>query len=180
MRSKDPGGERPCRLCEITLCSASQSGVGPVADPHKPRGAALGPLDSHGRGGGDRSPQKESLCGNVPPGTLSVHAPSPHPLGVSQVPVCQSLSVERTLSTKPLACMGEHMVSAPQQLLADDKRHVRSFLCTPDVQDGAIRQGSAASRAPCLCPWVLLSRHGKGTVPTSERLFRGTSSSCVF
>lgn len=150
MRSKDPAGERPCRLCEITLCSASQSGVEPVADPHKPGGASLGSLDSHNQG--DRSPQKQSLCGNIPPGTLSVNTPSPRPLGVSQVPVCQSLSVERTLSTKPLACMGEHMVSAPQQLLADDKRHVRSFLCTPDVQDGAIRQGSDASRAPCLCP----------------------------
>lgn len=150
MRSKDSAGERPCRLCEITLCSASQSGVEPVADPHKPGVATLGPLDSHNQG--DRSLQKQNLCGNIPPGTLSVNTPSPRPLGVSQVPVCQSLSVERTLSTKPLACMGEHMVSAPQQLLADDKRHVRSFLCTPDVQDGAIRQGSDASRAPCLCP----------------------------
>lgn len=123
--------------------------------------------------------RRRRICGNIPPGTLSVKTPSPRPLGVSQVPVCQSLSVERTLSTKPLACMGEHMVSAPQQLLADDKRHVRSFLCTPDVQDGAIRQGSVASRAPCLCPWELHSRHSKGTVPTSERFFRGTSSSCV-
>lgn len=120
MRNKDPGGKRPCRLCVITLCSASQSGVEPGAGLQKPRGAELHCVPCTVVTMGLESLQ-EDLCGNTPPGASSLNAPSPHPLGVSQAPVYQSLSVERTLSTKPLACLGEHMVSAPQQLLADDK-----------------------------------------------------------
>jgi hypothetical protein len=50
-----------------------------------------------------------------------------------------------------------HMAAAPEwQLLADDKAHVRSCLCSHESQYRTIRQASAAFRA--LQP---LSLHGK-------------------
>lgn len=52
-------------------------GVEPVADPHKPGGAALGPLDSHNQG--DRSPQKENLWKHPSRDFICENAFSPPP-----------------------------------------------------------------------------------------------------